>query len=91
MNTPFEDRNGRKGVGSSGFSMPAPMTLEIWRRKRASEAGNFSADEPTVGAKPLFDVIVVEDGQSGGRLANPASANQSGWCETFCEANDLLD
>ena len=38
----LEDSNGYKEVRSSGFSTPAPMALENRRRKRASEAGNFS-------------------------------------------------
>ena len=35
----------------------------------------ITTDEPTVVAKPLFDAVVVEDGQDGGCLANSASAN----------------
>jgi len=42
--------------------------------------GLVTADGPTVGAKPLFDTIVVEDGRSDGCLANPASANQNDRC-----------
>ena len=38
----LEDRNGRKGVRSSGFSIPAPMTLESRLRKWTGEAGNWS-------------------------------------------------
>jgi len=34
-----------------------------------------ATDEPTVVTKPLFDAIIVEDGQSGGRLANSTRAN----------------
>ena len=38
----FEDKCRRKGVRSSGFSMPAPMALESRRRKLVDEAGNSS-------------------------------------------------
>ena len=38
----LEDRNGRRGVKSSGFSTPAPMTSESRVRKWAREAGNRS-------------------------------------------------
>src|SRR5882762_622187 len=38
----LEDRNGRRGVRSSGFSMPAPMILDNWLRRWAREAGNWS-------------------------------------------------
>ena len=37
-----EVRDGRRGVGSSGFSTPAPMTFESRRRKLAHEAVNWS-------------------------------------------------
>jgi len=35
-----EDREGRKGVRPSGFSTPAPMTLESLARKWVYEEGN---------------------------------------------------
>src|SRR6266478_1321785 len=38
----LDDRKGRKGVMSSGFSTPAPITLESRLRKGAWEAGNSS-------------------------------------------------
>ena len=38
----LEDRNCRRGVRSSGFSIPAPMTLESRLRKWTGEAGNWS-------------------------------------------------
>jgi len=50
-----------------------------------------AADKPTVVTKPLFDAIVVEDGQNGGGLANPTSTDQSDWGEVFCETNDLFN
>ena len=50
-----------------------------------------TANKPTVATKPLFDPIVVEDGQDDGRLSNSASANQGDWCEVLGETNDLLD
>ena len=47
--------------------------------------------EPTVVTKSLFNAVVVKDGQSDGRLADPAGTNKSNWSQVFCEANDLLD
>ena len=38
----LEDKNGRKGVRSSGFSTPAPVALESRQRKEVSETGNLS-------------------------------------------------
>ena len=38
----LEDRNGRKGVRSSGCSIPAPKTWESRARKWIREAGNWS-------------------------------------------------
>ena len=38
----FEDKFRRKGVRSSGFSIPAPMALESRRRKWVWDAGNWS-------------------------------------------------
>ena len=42
-------------------------------------------------AKPLLDPIVVEDGESDGRLADPAWTNQSNWSGALSEVNYLLD
>ena len=50
-----------------------------------------ATDEPTVVSKSLPDAIVVEDSQGDGRLPNPSRANESGWGEAFCEADDLFD
>ena len=58
----FEDRYRCKGTRSSGFSMPAPITLGSRRRKCKWDVGELvAANEPAVFAKPLFDPIVVED------------------------------
>ena len=38
----LEERKGRSGVRSSGFSTPAPMALESRPRKWVREAGNWS-------------------------------------------------
>ena len=38
----FEDRNGRRGVRSSGFCTPAPVTLDNRLSRWAHEAGNLS-------------------------------------------------
>ena len=37
-----EDRNGRRGAKSSGFSIPAPMTLDNRLRRCVCDAGNRS-------------------------------------------------
>ena len=42
MSISLEDRDGRRGVRSSAFSTPAPMTSESRRRKCVREAGNSS-------------------------------------------------
>ena len=42
MNISLEERKGRRDVRSSGFSTPAPNTLESRARKWAREAGNLS-------------------------------------------------
>ena len=58
-----------------------------------SERGRelVATDEPTIVAKPLFDAVVVEDGQSDGSLADSARANESDRSVVFCEAHDFLD
>lgn len=48
-------------------------------------------DKPTILAKPSFNTIVVEDGQSDGCLADSTSTNQSDWHEAIREGNNLLD
>jgi hypothetical protein len=50
-----------------------------------------TADEPTVIAKPLLYVIVVEDGQGDGGFPDATCTDESGWGEGFCETNDLPD
>ena len=49
-----------------------------------------ATDESTVGAESLFEAIVVEDGQSDGRLPDAASTNESDGCQAFGQANDLF-
>ena len=58
-----------------------------------SERGGelVTANEPTVVTETLFDAIVVEDGESDGRLANSASTNESEWSEVFRQTDELLD
>jgi len=58
-----------------------------------SERGGelVAADEPAVDTKPLLDAIVVEDGESEGRLSDSANADKSKWSEVFCQADELLD
>ena len=47
--------------------------------------------EPTVVTKPLFDAIVMENGQDDGCLADPTSANLSDLREALCEIDDILN
>ena len=58
-----------------------------------SERGRelVAADEPTVVAKTLFDAIVVEDGESDGRLANSTNPDESEWSKLFCQTDELPD
>ena len=51
----------------------------------------LAADESTVDRESLFDAIVMEDGQSDGRLPDPASTDESNGCQVFCQADDLVD
>ena len=50
-----------------------------------------TADEPTIVPKPLFDAIVMEDGQGDRSLSNPPGTDESNWSEVFRETNHLLD
>ena len=50
-----------------------------------------AADEPAAIAKPLFDAIVMQNGQSDGCLANSAGTNERDWSEVLHQTNDLLD
>ena len=38
----LDDRHGRRGVKSSGFSIPAPIALDSRLRKWVRDAGNWS-------------------------------------------------
>jgi hypothetical protein len=92
MSISFEDRNGRRGVRSSGFSTPAPTDLGEPSEEMRERGGELVAtNEPTVVTEPLFDPIVVENGQGDGGLANSAGTDESDRSEVFCESNDLLD
>ena len=62
------------------------MAKEVSTRGRKLVA----TDEPTVGAEPLLDAIVVEDRQSNGGLANTAGANEGDWVEVLGEIDYLL-
>ena len=50
-----------------------------------------ATDEPTVIAKPFLDAIVVEDGQSDGRLPDPTYTEESDGCQAVHETDDLFD
>jgi len=56
--------------------------------KRGGEL--VASDEPPVVAETLLDGIVMEDGESDGRLANSASTYESKRREVVCQSNDLL-
>ena len=51
----------------------------------------IAANEPTVIAKPLLDLVVVEDGQGNGGLADSTSADESDRSELLGEIDYLLD
>jgi len=51
----------------------------------------ITTDKPTVITKLLLDLIVVENGQGGGRLANSASTNKSDWSKVLSEIDYLRD
>ena len=51
----------------------------------------IAADESTIVSKPLFDAIVVEDGQSDGCFPDSPCTNESEWGEAFRKVNNLLD
>ena len=50
-----------------------------------------AADESTVVSKLFLDAIVVEDGQSDGRLPDPPWADESNRSEISYETNSLLN
>ena len=58
-------------------------------RERSGEL--VAADESAVVAEALFDTIVVEDGESDGRLADSASTNESERSEVFRQTGELPD
>jgi len=51
----------------------------------------IATDESTVVTKPLLDAVVVQNGQSDGRLADSASTDKSNWGEIFRETDNPLD
>ena len=58
-------------------------------RERSGEL--VAADEPAVVAEALFDTIVVEDGESDGRLADSTRTNESEWSQVFCQTDEIPD
>lgn len=51
----------------------------------------ITTDESTVITESLPDAIVVEDGESNGRLSDSRRTNESDRFEALCETNNLLD
>jgi len=51
----------------------------------------ITSDEPTVVTEAPFYAVIVEDRQSGGRLANSAGTDEGDWGKAFREMNDFLD
>ena len=49
-----------------------------------------ATDEPTVVTESSFDLIVMENGQSDGCLANSTGTNESDGHEVFGQIHDLL-
>ena len=50
-----------------------------------------TTDEPTVVTESLFDAVVMEDGQSDRRFANPAGTDESDRFQVLGKTNNLLD
>ena len=50
-----------------------------------------ASDEPTILTKPLLDAMVMKNGQSDGRLADPTSTDESDWSQVFGETDDPSD
>ena len=48
-------------------------------------------NEPTVITKPLFNALIVEDGQDDGCFADSAGTDQSDGGEALCEMDDPLN
>ena len=61
--------------------------------EKMSEGGGelVTADEPAVDAESLLDVIIVEDGESDGRLSDSANTNESEWSGVFCQTDKIPD
>ena len=50
-----------------------------------------TSDKPTILAKPLFDAMVMKNGQTDGSFADSASTDESGRSQVFCETGNPLD
>ena len=50
-----------------------------------------TTDETTVVAKPLLDLIMVENGQGDRSFADSSSTNESDWNKVLSEIDYLLD
>ena len=51
----------------------------------------IARNEPTVITKPLFNALIVEDGQDEGRFTDAASTDQSDGGEALSEMNDPVN
>ena len=86
----LEEKKGRRGIRSSGFSTPAPTTLES-EEVSARRRELITTDESTVIAKSFLDSVVMKDCESDRSFPNPTRTNKSDGFRAFGEANDLFD
>jgi len=77
INISLEDRNGYRGVRSSGFSTYTCPNNYGEPAEEMSRQGRklVTTDEPAVVTKLLFDAVIMEDSQDNGCFPNPTSTN----------------
>jgi hypothetical protein len=87
MNIFFDDKNGRGGVVFDTCTDDLGGPAE-----EMSEQGWDLGNGYTEGRHQLaVYAILMKDRKSDGRLSYSTSTDESGWSETLCETNDLLD
>jgi len=87
MNISVEDRDGRRGVRSEGFSTRSDGLRESAEKISVRSGELVAMDEPTVIAKPFFDAIMAEDSQGDRRFPDSTCADESDWYKVFSETN----